>query len=33
MKKDSHPGIEFEKVILEKVSLEINPDYQETGKG
>jgi preprotein translocase subunit SecB len=33
MRKDNHPGIDFEKIILEKVNLETNPNYQKTEKG
>lgn len=33
MRRDSHPGIDFERVIIEKVNLEVNPDYQKVNEG
>lgn len=33
MKKDKQPGIDFEKVILEKVNLEINSDFTVKNEG
>jgi preprotein translocase subunit SecB len=30
MNKDSQPGINFKKIVIEKVQLETNPDYYET---